>query len=145
MAKSVAHDKIYRKLEKRLFAIISKLRGEFESLPDGQSGGDVIDVAFNAIGGDISSSLLHLESKEMKQIKKAMDLIENGKYGVCESCETKIPAARLEALPYSILCINCQRRRERNGDDSLPSDWNKRLTDDSDDSDDPPTVQVHKS
>ena len=38
-----------------------------------------------------------------------------GEYGVCEVCSKKIPMARLDALPYATMCIECQREIERNG------------------------------
>jgi DnaK suppressor protein len=38
-----------------------------------------------------------------------------GKYGSCEVCNGKIPLARLNALPYATMCIECQRDLERSG------------------------------
>jgi DnaK suppressor protein len=38
-----------------------------------------------------------------------------GKYGSCEVCGGKIPLARLNALPYATMCIDCQRDLERSG------------------------------
>jgi RNA polymerase-binding protein DksA len=42
-------------------------------------------------------------------IDKALAKIENGTYGVCERCGKQIDPARLEALPYAELCIECKR------------------------------------
>jgi RNA polymerase-binding protein DksA len=42
-------------------------------------------------------------------IDKALAKIENGSYGVCERCGKQIDPARLEALPYAELCIDCKR------------------------------------
>jgi DnaK suppressor protein len=38
-----------------------------------------------------------------------------GKYGQCEVCGGRIPMARLNALPYATMCIDCQRELERSG------------------------------
>jgi DnaK suppressor protein len=38
-----------------------------------------------------------------------------GQYGLCEVCNGKIPMARLNALPYATMCIECQRDLERSG------------------------------
>ena len=49
-------------------------------------------------------------------------------YGVCEGCQTKIPVARLNALPYSTLCVKCQRDMETNsnwGDGRLGTGWDQ--------------------
>jgi DnaK suppressor protein len=48
--------------------------------------------------------------------------MKQGTYGVCEICQCKIPVARLNALPYSTTCINCQREME-----STPG-WENRLS-----------------
>ena len=42
-------------------------------------------------------------------IDKALARIEDGTYGVCERCGKQIDPARLEALPYAELCIECKR------------------------------------
>jgi DnaK suppressor protein len=41
--------------------------------------------------------------------------IAAGNYGRCQHCGGKIPAARLDALPYADRCIDCQRQIERRG------------------------------
>ena len=33
-------------------------------------------------------------------------------FGLCEECEEKIPAARLKAMPYALLCAACQGKRD---------------------------------
>ena len=39
--------------------------------------------------------------------------VDDGTYGICESCESDIAEARLQALPFTRLCVNCQAERER--------------------------------
>ena len=48
----------------------------------------------------------------MNQIHRALTRLTQGTYGICEVCQEKIPVARLNALPYSTTCINCQRKME---------------------------------
>ena len=43
----------------------------------------------------------------LNQINHALVLIKKKKYGICESCGSPIPVARLEALPYSTNCKDC--------------------------------------
>lgn len=40
-------------------------------------------------------------------IDAALARIKQGTYGICASCGSKIPDARLTALPYVTTCINC--------------------------------------
>jgi len=52
------------------------------------------------------------ESKLIKKIKKALLRIENGTFGVCESCGEDISMKRLKARPVTTQCIDCKTREE---------------------------------
>jgi DnaK suppressor protein len=77
--------------------------------------GDAADAAFDASGEEIASQLAELEAKELAQVERAVRRLKQGTYGKCEVCSTRIPVARLNALPYSTLCIKCQRDMETEG------------------------------
>ena len=47
------------------------------------------------------------------QVNDALAKFDKGTYGICEDCGGKIDRARLKALPYAVLCIQCQQQRER--------------------------------
>lgn len=78
--------------------------------------GDAADVAFVATGGELSSQLAQLESQELAQIELALVRLKQGRYGVCDVCEKKIPVGRLNAVPYSVMCVKCQGQAEKDGD-----------------------------
>ena len=44
------------------------------------------------------------------KVERALDNIEKGTYGICESCGKSIPMARLDVLPYVTLCVDCARK-----------------------------------
>jgi RNA polymerase-binding transcription factor DksA len=46
------------------------------------------------------------------ELEDALERLEAGTYGVCESCGLPIDLERLEALPQSRLCIDCARQQE---------------------------------
>ena len=52
------------------------------------------------------------ERKLIKKIDDALDRIENGEYGLCESCGIEIGLKRLEARPTATLCIDCKTLEE---------------------------------
>jgi DnaK suppressor protein len=52
------------------------------------------------------------EHKLIKKIKKALDRIENGTFGRCETCEEEISIERLKARPVTTQCIECKTREE---------------------------------
>jgi DnaK suppressor protein len=99
--------------------------------------GDVADAAFGAIGEELSSQLAQMESKELAQIEMALMRIQQGRYGTCDLCEKKIPVGRLNALPYSVMCVKCQQEAEKSGnwlDVHMHTDWDS-LRDRADDRD----------
>jgi len=49
---------------------------------------------------------------EIEMIKRAIALIDNGQYGICQVCDEPISKDRLKALPYSNLCIKCASKAE---------------------------------
>jgi DnaK suppressor protein len=95
-----------------------RLGGELEDLRNFKAAdatGDSADAAFDAGSEEIASQLAELESRELNQIERALARMKQGSYGICEGCQGKIPVARLNALPYSTTCINCQREMENYG------------------------------
>ena len=93
--------------------------------------GDTADAAFDSTGEELSSQLAELESRELHQVERALLRLKQGSYGHCEGCNCKIPVARLNVLPYSTLCITCQREVEKDSNwlaDRRNSNWDT-LTD----------------
>lgn len=52
------------------------------------------------------------ESKLIKKIKKTLERIENGTFGVCESCGENISTKRMKARPVTTQCIECKTKEE---------------------------------
>jgi DnaK suppressor protein len=57
-------------------------------------------------------SLLQNSERVLAQVEAALIRFEQGVYGICEQCGDRIDPARLKALPYASLCLNCQQRAE---------------------------------
>ena len=53
------------------------------------------------------------ERKLIMKIREALERIEDGEFGICESCEEEISEARLKARPVTTLCIDCKTEQER--------------------------------
>ncbi len=88
--------------------------------------GDNVDAAVDSANDEICSQLVEIESRELGQIEHALQRIAAGVYGRCEFCGGKISEARLNALPYTNSCIDCQRENERTGQSSLLEADSKR-------------------
>ncbi|MGD9332739.1 MAG: RNA polymerase-binding protein DksA [Desulfobacterales bacterium] len=52
------------------------------------------------------------EHKLIKKIKKALDRIENGTFGICDSCGEDISIKRIKARPVTTQCIDCKTKEE---------------------------------
>ena len=52
------------------------------------------------------------ESKLIRKVKKAIARIENGTFGICESCGEEISIKRLKARPVTTQCIECKTKDE---------------------------------
>jgi len=104
-------------LVKRRDALRTALAGDLSLLKElrSESPGDVIDAAYDSAQDEISSQLAEVESRELANIENALERMKIGKYGQCEVCNGRIPMARLNALPYATMCIDCQRELERSG------------------------------
>ena len=51
--------------------------------------------------------------EQLAEIERALAKLENGTYGLCDSCGKPIPPARLEAIPQANLCLECKTRRKK--------------------------------
>ncbi len=52
------------------------------------------------------------ENKLIKKIRTALQKIEEGTFGICESCGEEISIQRLKARPVTSLCIDCKTTEE---------------------------------
>jgi DnaK suppressor protein len=109
-------------------ALRTALAGDLSLLKElrAQTAGDVVDAALDSAQDEISSQLAEVESRELASIENALRRMKDGKFGVCESCGNHIPMARLNALPYATLCIECQREAEKEGHGGgYDADWGR--------------------
>jgi DnaK suppressor protein len=75
------------------------------------------DIQFDEEGGEGGTTNIDREldlvlsaqaRAAVDEIDQALSKIVSGTYGVCERCGQNIPRARLEALPYAALCVQCK-------------------------------------
>ena len=127
MARREALLRLHKSLIDRRNELHRRLGGDLKDLlhRSGDSG-DSADQAFESCGEEVSSQLAQLESRELMQIERSLERLKRGIYGVCELCQKKIPVSRLNALPFSTTCIECQREMETSGEwgaGARSADW----------------------
>lgn len=71
-----------------------------------------IDRAAIASDRNFYIRLKSREGKLIQKIEKALDRIEEGSYGICETCGEDISVKRLEARPVTEYCIQCKTAAE---------------------------------
>ncbi|WP_328521771.1 TraR/DksA family transcriptional regulator [Kribbella sp. NBC_00359] len=77
------------------------------------AGNDQADVGSTTLERDHEMSLANNARDMLDQIERALAKIDDGTYGVCESCGNAIGKGRLQAFPRATLCVSCKEREER--------------------------------
>jgi DnaK suppressor protein len=108
---ATAHENLLETKRKLLGEIDLELRAERESNKD--EGMDTYDLASEERDREINVILSDRERVKLEQIDDAIERLDNGNYGVCESCGLEIAEERLIAMPFSTLCRDCQQDQER--------------------------------
>ena len=109
----------------KLHALRARLRGDVTAMAEvalrksgmegSESNGMPIHMA--ELGSDnfeqeFTLGLMEAEGDTLGLIESALDRIEDGSYGRCVQCDGAIPKARLNAIPYTPVCIKCAEQQE---------------------------------
>ena len=70
------------------------------------------DLGTDSFEQDISLGRMESESDEIKEIDEALERIGDGSFGLCDGCQKRIPKNRLQAIPYTRLCVSCKIKEE---------------------------------
>ena len=71
------------------------------------------DAGSDSYDRDFALNLISQEQDALYEIEEALRRLELGTYGVCELSGEKIPRARLEAIPFARLTVQCQEQLEK--------------------------------
>ena len=93
----------------RAIAEITRLQ---QSGGDG-AGDDQADAGSKTFEREQELSIANNRRDLLRQMERAMERLDAGTYGRCESCAQPIPKARLQAFPSATLCVRCKQREER--------------------------------
>lgn len=73
---------------------------------------DEVDLASSELNQNVALKLRDRERSLLQKIELALSKIEDGTFGICESCEEQIEIKRLQARPMAELCIRCKEAQE---------------------------------
>jgi DnaK suppressor protein len=73
---------------------------------------DLVDWATAEREREIGLRIIERDAVLRGEVMLALEKIKDGTYGICESCDQEIESERLEALPITLLCIECKKKEE---------------------------------
>jgi len=79
----------------------------------GDAGDDSADAGAKTFEREHDLALTQNARELLAQTQRVLSKIDDGSYGVCESCGQPIGKARLQAFPRATLCVACKQREER--------------------------------
>ncbi len=100
-------------LKKEIIDTLIVNNEDFKAIVEGIDPKDFADIASDDMDRKMLETIGTKDLKRMRLIDSAISRIEQGKYGLCMKCGKKIPKERLEAIPYALMCIECQSADER--------------------------------
>ena len=90
---------------------LSEFRNESKDI-DTDIAQDLADKAESSYTKEFLLSLSDADREALLQIDASLKRIQKGDYGVCQMCQKEIGKKRLNALPWTPLCIECQEKAE---------------------------------
>ena len=91
----------------------ASLEEETGGMLSGSADNHMADTATETYERELDEGLEEDARDQLRQVEKALERIESGAYGRCEICGKEIPVERLEAVPWTTLCIDDARRLAR--------------------------------
>ena len=73
---------------------------------------DPMDQVQNRFEMDLTISVINKDWQTRKAVEKALKLLAIDEYGICQDCGADINPKRLEAIPWTTLCVYCQEHRD---------------------------------
>lgn len=103
------------RLEEMRRALLREIKDDLRQGREGakEDGMDTYDLASEERDREINFILGDREREKLQSIESALSRIEDGSYGICENCESEIAPGRLDAMPFSRLCVSCQAEQEK--------------------------------
>jgi DnaK suppressor protein len=74
---------------------------------------DVADMAVESYTKEFNFGKSSGDRHILQLIREALDRIEDKTFGICVNCENPIQPKRLEAVPWTRLCLQCQDLLEK--------------------------------
>tara|TARA_B100000427_G_C15465904_1_gene576227 strand:- start:3 stop:380 length:378 start_codon:yes stop_codon:yes gene_type:complete len=96
---------------------LSKIKKRTDNLIDQSNSNSIYSSHMADAGSDHQEMenayyMMQREDSFIKYLDKALNMIQDGTFGVCISCDELIPKARLEEVPHSNKCVDCKEKNK---------------------------------
>src|SRR5437667_12295548 len=95
-------------LEKKKEDLMASAPARTPATEPGWRSGDWIDQSSQESDVHVRLALKQTDAKLLRAIEEAIHRLDQGTYGVCMDCEGDIALARLDAVPSTLVCIECK-------------------------------------
>lgn len=102
----MSYEGLKRELETRLAELQARLSRIKEDVSKSHSG-DSVEQAQERENDEVVDAIGNETALSIRVIQSALERIENGTYGACDTCGEEIGEARLHAIPEATRCVNC--------------------------------------
>jgi DnaK suppressor protein len=106
------HEDALRSKQRELLDSFERDKAAGNALPD-DGIQDLADKAASAYSKELNFSLSDGERNLLMLIDEAFNRMRDGAYGVCTNCGNAIGEKRLQAVPWTPFCIDCQELQEK--------------------------------
>ena len=83
---------------------------------------DIADKAASSYTKEFLFSKSDNERVQLQLVEEAIERLDNGDFGVCEACGENVQQKRLEAVPWTRHCIECQEKQEAGPEAGQPAE-----------------------
>jgi DnaK suppressor protein len=84
---------------------------------------DEADLSELDLQTELDLALLEIRTETIRHLDRAIERIDAGIYGICDECGGRIPAARLNALPFAEECVDCANELDVSAGRRRPALW----------------------
>ncbi|WP_243713052.1 TraR/DksA family transcriptional regulator [Actinomadura sp. 6K520] len=104
-------------LREQIETLRAEIAASASQIAEGDSsdgaGDDQADAGAKTYAREHELALAYNSQDLLAQIERAVQRMDAGTYGICESCTRPIGKARLQVFPRATLCVTCKQREER--------------------------------
>ena len=99
-------------LERKKEELLAATPARTPAIEPGSKSGDWVDQSSLENDVHVRLALKQTDAKLLRAIEEAINRIDQGTYGVCMDCENEIPAVRLDAVPWTRVCVECKEKQQ---------------------------------